>query len=448
VRSGPRSDRAVVAPIAHAWVSTGGTGAQNYDEFADESEITAVIAANPASALAVEMPHLSPEAVAGGLSFGDALPLAVGALRALREQGRLADAGEVVAPYCIVGPGAPTYGLFCMVATAEISSSAGEPGLVVRNEEVFVDTVRERTELTAALGHLLSPVLLLQTRAPAELQDALAEACARLGDPAVTDTDPQGRVHAVWTLGAGEEADRLLALAGGGELLVADGNHRSLAAQQAGLPRFLAVVTTPGSVRIAPYHRLVRRLGRAVPEVLDRLARRGCAVASLDGPPEVPDAPGTVVLLAGGRCYGVTLPAGEADVSEADTEDVSVSEAATDEVSVSEAAAAAAARVVDRLDHTVVERLVLGEVLGIPPGDPRVTYVGGDYDAPWLAGEVAAGRAEAALLIAPVPVEDFVAVNLARRAMPRKSTWFTPKARAGLVVAQLDAEGAGPGDPT
>jgi uncharacterized protein (DUF1015 family) len=34
-------------------------------------------------------------------------------------------------------------------------------------------------------------------------------------------------------------------------------------------------------------------------------------------------------------------------------------------------------------------------------------------------------------------VADFVAVNLARLKLPRKSTWFTPKARAGLVLAQL-----------
>jgi uncharacterized protein (DUF1015 family) len=41
------------------------------------------------------------------------------------------------------------------------------------------------------------------------------------------------------------------------------------------------------------------------------------------------------------------------------------------------------------------------------------------------------------VLIPPVTVDDFVAVNLARRKLPRKSTWFTPKARAGLVVVEL-----------
>jgi uncharacterized protein (DUF1015 family) len=66
--------------------------------------------------------------------------------------------------------------------------------------------------------------------------------------------------------------------------------------------------------------------------------------------------------------------------------------------------------------------------------------VGGDYPPEWLAGEVDAGRAELAILIAPVTVADFVAVNLARLKLPRKSTWFTPKARAGLVLADLRAE--------
>jgi uncharacterized protein (DUF1015 family) len=94
---------------------------------------------------------------------------------------------------------------------------------------------------------------------------------------------------------------------------------------------------------------------------------------------------------------------------------------------------------VERLDHAVVERTVLGEGLGLEPGDKRVTYVGGDYPPAWLAAEVDAGRADLAVLIAAVTTDDFVAVNLARQKMPRKSTWFTPKARGGLVLADLRA---------
>jgi uncharacterized protein (DUF1015 family) len=40
-------------------------------------------------------------------------------------------------------------------------------------------------------------------------------------------------------------------------------------------------------------------------------------------------------------------------------------------------------------------------------------------------------------MIAPVDTGDFVVINHERQKMPRKSTWFTPKARAGLVLAEL-----------
>jgi uncharacterized protein (DUF1015 family) len=119
--------------------------------------------------------------------------------------------------------------------------------------------------------------------------------------------------------------------------------------------------------------------------------------------------PGTLCLyLPHGQAYAVGLPA----------------PAGTD-------------RIVDRMDHAVTEWLVFTEVLGMRPGDARISYVGGDYGAEWLTGEVDAGRAEAAILISPVSVDDFLAVNLARQQLPRKSTWFIPKARAGLVLAEL-----------
>jgi uncharacterized protein (DUF1015 family) len=93
---------------------------------------------------------------------------------------------------------------------------------------------------------------------------------------------------------------------------------------------------------------------------------------------------------------------------------------------------------VDNLDHALVERVLLRDAIGLDPGDKRISYIGGDYSAEWLRGEVDAGRSELAVLIAPVTVDDFVAVNLERQKLPRKSTWFTPKARGGLVLAQLD----------
>ena len=411
----------VVHPIARAWISTGGTGARNYDEFADDAEITEIVSANPASALAIEMPHRAPDSL--GRTFTAALPDAVDRLRRQREDGSYVPAQDVVLLYRIGEldrPDEAAYGLVGMVDTDQISTSADEPGLVIRNEDVFIDKVRERVALAEATGHLLSPVLLLQTGSG--LHAALASAVADAGVPDVTDVDHVGRTHALWTVaGDSELGRRLMDLAGAGELVVADGNHRSLAAQVGELPRFLAVVTTPGSVAIQPYHRLVTELPISLRAVLDGLRVAGAEVGPVPAdvlfpaeaasgrvgiPPQ-----GTIILYGQEGAHRVTLPAGPSE------------------------------SIVDGMDHALVERVLMRDVLGLDPGDKRIVYVGGDYPPSWLAAEVDSGRAEAAVLIAPVRVDEFVAVNLARQKMPRKSTWFTPKARGGLVLAELAAEG-------
>jgi uncharacterized protein (DUF1015 family) len=395
----------VVHPIARAWISRGGTGARNYDEFADEAEITRIVAANPHSALAVEMPHRAPGS--RGASVRAALPDAVARLAAAKSAGAYAPAEQVVVLYRITGGGAVSYGLFGMVDTDQISSSPDQPGLVIRNEDVFEEKVRERVALAEATRHLLSPVLLLQSGRGPQLQAALAAAVDAAGAPAATDVDQAGRSHEIWPLPPGPTADELCALAGGGELVVADGNHRTLAAQTGRLPRFLAVVTTADSVTIQPYHRLVTELPDPLERVTARLAGAGVTVEPVAGVPPLPPPRGVAHLYAGGSFTALRLPAGQAP------------------------------SLVDNLDHALVERLLVRDALGLDPGDKRLVYVGGDYPVSWLRGEVDAGRAEAAVLIAPVSVEDFVAVNLARQKLPRKSTWFTPKARAGLVLAEL-----------
>ena len=83
----------VVHPISRAWITTGGTGAQNYDEFADDAEITAIIEANPHSALAIEMPHKAPDTL--GKSFLDALPDAAARLAGERADGSYTPADTV-----------------------------------------------------------------------------------------------------------------------------------------------------------------------------------------------------------------------------------------------------------------------------------------------------------------------------------------------------------------
>lgn len=430
-------DMTIAHPIGRSWLSTGGpdgqtTGSQNYDEFADDAEITAIVAANPHSALGVEMPHRAPSSA--GKTFADSLPAAATRLAAAKAAGRYAPYRDIVVVYGITAPdGATGYGLWCMVDTDQISTSADEPGLVIRNEDVFIEKVRERVALAQTLGHLLSPVLLMATSQADDLQGALAAAANELGAPPVTDVDPAGRRHELWPVPPGARQDELLALAGGGELVVADGNHRSLAAQLAGLPRFLAVITTPRSVAIQPYHRLVSELTMPTAEMIERLVAAGAVVTPIEAAAGVPATSGTI------HVYGSADPAPVAGA-----ERVAVAEPAAGAEPADGGRAwavtlpvTAGASTVDRLDHTLVEHVLLRDVLGLDAGDKRIAYVGGDYRPEWLRGEVDTGRAALAIMIAPITVDDFLAVNLARQKLPRKSTWFTPKARAGLVVAEI-----------
>ena len=173
----------VVHTIARALLSTGGTGARNYDEFADDAEITDIVAANPESALAIEMPHRAPASL--GKSFTEALPDAVARLHRQRAAGSYLAAEDVIVLYRIDEPGQrrlrtagsaaahASYGMFAMVDTDQISTSVEEPGRVIRNEDVFIEKVRERVALAEATDHLLSPVLLLQTSTGDELHKAL-----------------------------------------------------------------------------------------------------------------------------------------------------------------------------------------------------------------------------------------------------------------------------------
>lgn len=405
-------------PIARAWISTGGTGAQNYDEFADDNEITAVVAANPRSALAVEMPHKSPDS--HRRTFHEALPQAARRLREAQRDGDYRHHDDVVAAYRITAEdGTQSLGLFAMVDTQEISTSVDEPGRVIRNEDVFVAKVHQRIALIQACQHLLSAVLLVQTESARDFRVLVERVCAQSGEPDVVDHDSAGRLHEVWVVSEPAAVAQLCALAGTGELVVADGNHRSLAAQQAGLERFMAVITTAADLSLLPYHRLLASWPANRPGIAEALRGAGAEVTPLQGQVATPATGGVVHVYAGGQGYAVRLPRPAGQDGHAGESD------------------RASGGVVGAMDHALVEQVLLGQILGWDPSDERITYVGGDYSAQWLCAAVDEGRAAVAVLIAPVTVDDFVAVNVNRDAMPRKSTWFVPKARAGLVLADL-----------
>jgi hypothetical protein len=219
-----------------------------------------------------------------------------------------------------------------------------------------------------------------------------------LGAPAVSAIDADGRTHRLWLLGPGAGQDAMLAAVARGPLLVADGNHRVAAAAASDRSSLLALVTAGPKLRISAIHRALVGTGLTSGDLGDAWLRAGLVVQQgreLDPPSH----PGSVVARASGVDLLVTLPPPEPGEP------------------------------LPRIDYGLVERVLIADSLGIDPAGPHVRAL--------PAGHPAGPHVDAVLELAPVPFTDVLAVHQQGRRMPRKSTYFTPKPRSGLLLADL-----------
>jgi hypothetical protein len=366
----------VLSPIARGWVVRAEVPGPDVDEFADEPKVTAALArAGEGTLLAVQHPHRTPRALAAGLTLEQALPEARAALQTLTRKA-YRPVSDVVAAYQVDGPDGSASGVLCMVDPKAVGSR-----FVRHSEDVYPGVVAERARVLTGLGCATSAALLV----PVHGGDALTAAVtgAITGSPDVSTVDTSGRRHRLWLL----DSPELLAAASAAPLMVADGNHRVAAAERAvGL---LAFVTAGPDLRIRAFHRALTGVS---PDALR------AAWAHLD-PRPAPEAmppmrPGTLVAHLGPGRYVITLP-----------------RTATGPAAI---------------DHAAVETM-LAEA-GIDPAGPLVR--------PFPDGREPAD-ADALLYLAPVPLADVLAVHAAGQRMPRKSTFFTPKPRSGLLLAAL-----------
>ena len=235
-----------------------------------------------------------------------------------------------------------------------------------------------------------------------ELTSALHAVIDRLGGEAaatVRTTDASGRRHVVWLLGDGREQAELIAIAGRHPLLVADGNHRVAVAAAGDPPGLLALVTGGPALRVGPIHRVLVDTGLGAVDLLTAWRRIGLDVVETDVTAAGPELPGSVLAVAEGGALRVELPLPAPDEP------------------------------LPRIDHGVVEHLLIERGLGIDPSGPLVR--------PLPAGMPPPVDADAVLRMASVPYQDVLAVHEQGRGMPRKATYFTPKPRSGLLLARL-----------
>ncbi|HEV7830712.1 MAG TPA: DUF1015 family protein [Pseudonocardiaceae bacterium] len=384
--------------IRRGWVVTDRVPGPDVDEFAEAAEVTAALARSPCGAdtlLAVQHPHRTPQALAEGLSLADALPAARQVLARLSARA-YREVANVVAPYRVEGPDGVAVGVLCLIDSAAVDSRGRS--FVRHSEEVYPGVVLERAAVLAGLGCATSAAMLVPVRESERLTTAVLGSIDTLGGPAVSTTDSGGRTHQLWLLNPGVEQDAVLAAVSSSPLLVADGNHRVAAAAASDRSSLLALVTAGPALRIGAIHRALVGTGLTCDDLADAWRAAGVTVRNADEP-DPPLRPGSVVAQAAGGNLIVTLPG------------------------------PAPGEPVPRIDHGLVERWLIADALGIDPEGPQVRAL--------PAGHPVDPELDAVLRLAPVPFADVLAVHEQGRRMPRKSTYFTPKPRSGLLLADL-----------
>lgn len=404
--------------IRHAWVSTdGSTGACNYDEFAGAREIVAALRERPDSMLSIDLPQYEPAFASARGDLTALLARASERLESMKRRGRLRPWEDVVVVYEIMGAEGRQLAATVMLPTGAVWDAARNPaGWIIPSERVFRDKIGDCLAHLRALRHFVSSVLLLTADADGSYTRLLQDAIDTLR-PQAEDLDQRGSRHRVWPIPPSDLQRRLLARLSRGELVVADGNHRCMAARESGFDQFLGAVVAAETMHILSYNRLVTSLGMDQAAFMDRLHRAGFTVVSGPDRLAIPGEPGHLAVRLRGRSLQLTPPPalGQDPVS--------------------------------RLDQWVVESLIFERVLNMSAADPRIRYVGGDRDPVQLQALVDGGACECAIAVAPVGVGDFMEVNRQRLQMPPKSTWFRPKIRVGLVVAEAD-DPAGSSNPS
>ncbi len=408
-----RVSRAIVPVDAHAAARI---TAPNYDEFQGAVEVWKAIQENPASVLRVTMAHCDaddPEYILEGDSAA-ALDRARSNFEAVRESPATREEGDFLYVYEILDPRRPQVrqiGLGGMAKTSEILTDSTPRGTIIRNEGVRIPKARGRANLIEATNSIIGGVNNAVPDVSGEFTAALERHVEGVEPDLVSDGAGDTR-HSVWLVKDRSTCDELTELlATQEEAYVADGNHRSAAAAMLGHELFLAVFFPASRVAIYPYNRIVRLGGGATIEALEGALEAGFDVTAAGPEPLQPTRTHEIGVYTGAQGWRLCIPrAGQWDPKDA---------AAS-------------------IDHDIVQHLIFSRLGMEDPGDKRLTFVGANKSAGWLARAVDQGNADVAVTLPAVTMKQFVDVCRQRRMMPPKSTWFEPKIRSGFVMPLLN----------
>jgi len=282
---------------------------------------------------------------------------------------------------------------------------------------------KDRVNHIATLGAQTGPVFLTY-KARKEIDNLFNEIQEK--EPEYDFVADDGIRHTLWVVGSKMRIEAIARLFDEIPVLyVADGHHRSAAAQIVCKKRreerpdhtgmepwnfFLTVIFPHDQMMILPYNRVVKDLnGLSKEQFLETIGEK-FHVTSAESAFE-PESTKVFGMYLGGVWYRLEAKADIYDDNDP----------------------------VNSLDVAILQNNLLAPVLGIgdPRTDERIDFVGGIRGLGELERRVNNGEMTVAFSMHATTIEQLIAIADAGKIMPPKSTWFEPKLRSGLLIHEI-----------
>ena len=315
--------------------------------------------------------------------------------------------------------------------------------MIIRPHENILSAPKEdRQNLLRALKVNTSPVLMMYQDPERKIAAALAKETGK--KPVIDTTIPEGDRHKVWAITDTAVINLIAGVMAKQPFYVADGHHRYTSAltyrreQMAATPGLSPdnavnfVMTTlvdfadPGLIILAP-HRVIRGLSQSVLKEL--VTKLGAFFEITELPANITDAwqkLDAAMAKPDGIRLGLFGPGTDKFYALKLRNEAVLAEIMPKQSDIYR-----------HLDVSVLDHVILNKILGLSIDGSTEDRVSFSHDREESMKEVMAGKQQLVFFLKPVRPELIKMVSDANEKMPRKSTYFYPKAPAGIVVNAL-----------
>lgn len=328
-----------------------------------------------------------------------------------------------------------------IVACASIDDY--DNNIIKKHEKTREEKEKDRINHVDRLSAQTGPIFLAY---PSKQRISDIVSLVKEDSPLYGFTSEDGIKHRVWKI---SEQDKVECIQQEfktiSSVYIADGHHRAASAVKVGKLRreenpdytgeeefnyFLSVLFPADELMILPYNRVIQDLnGLSVEELIAKLSKN-FKVVEVGNEPYSPTKKKEFGMYLDKKWYSMELKNSE------------------DYFNINESGMASEASIdkenygldsVERLDVSILQFLVLNEILGIedPRVDTRIDFIGGIRGLRELERRVNVDM-KLAFSMYPTSIQELFDVSDEDKLMPPKSTWFEPKLRSGLFIHEIE----------